>query len=65
MPVAPGNMFRDELELFADSVARGAPCELSTVNGIQALAAVLCRAQVGAGEQPCVPLSEIIEAARR
>ena len=33
-------MYRDELELFADSVRGGAECELSAANGCQALAAV-------------------------
>jgi predicted dehydrogenase len=36
----PGNMFRDELECFADAVLNGAPCELSADNACQALAAV-------------------------
>jgi hypothetical protein len=38
--VPPGNMFREEIELFADSVVAGRGCELSAENGLHALAAV-------------------------
>jgi len=40
IPVPPGNMFRDELELFADAVRGDGSCELSAANGCQALTAV-------------------------
>ena len=64
MPVPPGNMYRDELELFADSVIAGTECELSAANGCQAVAAVyaaLKSADEGGRE---VELREIIKAAQ-
>jgi predicted dehydrogenase len=63
IPVPVGNMFRDELEMFADFVRNGGVCELSAANGCQALAAVyaaLVSAQEGGR---IVPLEEIIGAA--
>jgi hypothetical protein len=58
-----GDMFRDELEMFAAFVRNGGTCELSAVNGCQALAAVyaaLVSAQEGSR---IVTLEEIIAAA--
>ena len=51
--VPPGDMFRHELECFADAVVDGAPCELTAENGLRALAAVyaaLASARLGSRE---------------
>jgi predicted dehydrogenase len=64
MTVPPGNMFRDELELFADAVSDARPCELTADNGLRALAAVnaaMASAARGGGE---VLLDDVIAAAR-
>jgi predicted dehydrogenase len=64
LPVHAGNMFREELELFADAVRRDEPCELSGENGCHALAAVdaaIASAARGGAE---VELEEVMAAAR-
>jgi predicted dehydrogenase len=64
LPVPPGNMLRDELDLFADCIVRNQPCELSGDNACQALAAVdaaLVSAQRGGA---AVRLDEMMGAAR-
>jgi predicted dehydrogenase len=62
--VPTGNMYRDELEMFADSVRSGTSCELSAANGCQALAAVYA-ALISAKRHGCaVELNEIIAAAQ-
>lgn len=64
LPVPAGNMFRDELELFAECVLRDTACELSGENACHALAAVdaaIASAQ-RAGE--AVHLEEMMLAAR-
>jgi predicted dehydrogenase len=63
LPVPPGNMYRDELELFADSVASGRECELSAANGCQAVAAVYAALKSAGDGSRVVRLSEIIEMA--
>lgn len=64
-PVAAGNMFRDELDMFADSVATGQVCELSAFNGSQALAAVYA-ALISAKEgSRTVALSDVIRMAEQ
>jgi predicted dehydrogenase len=62
--VPPGNMYRDELELFADSVRNGAECELSAANGCQALAAVYAALTSAKQHNRAVELNEIIAAAQ-
>jgi predicted dehydrogenase len=64
MPVSPGNMFRDELELFADAVSNGVAPELSAENGMRALAAVEAAIASDACGGAEVFLDEVIEAAR-
>ena len=64
LPVPAGNMYRDELELFADSVAANKPCELSAPNGCQAVAAVYAALKSAKDNSRKVELSEIIDAAR-
>ena len=64
LPVPPGNMYRDELELFADSVASGRDCELSAANGCQAVAAVYAALKSAGEGSRAVPLSEVIEMAQ-
>jgi predicted dehydrogenase len=61
--VPVGNMFRDELELFADVVAHSGTCELSAANGCQALAAVYAALASAADGGRIVTLAEIIEQA--
>jgi predicted dehydrogenase len=62
--VPPGNMYRDELEMFADSVRDGASCELSAANGCQALAAVYAALASAKRHGRAVELNEIIAAAQ-
>ena len=57
-------MYRDELEMFADSVRDGASCELSAANGCQALAAVYAALASAKQNSRAVELSEIIAAAQ-
>ena len=64
LPVPAGNMYRDELELFADSVAGGRPCELSAANGCQAVAAIYAALRSAAEAGRVVPLAEIIDEAQ-
>lgn len=64
LPVPPGNMFRDELEMFAASVVSGGPCELSAPNGCQAVAAVYAAIKSANEDSRTVALSEIIGAAQ-
>jgi UDP-N-acetyl-2-amino-2-deoxyglucuronate dehydrogenase len=64
LPVPAGNMYRDELELFADSVASGSECELSAANGCQAVAAVYAALKSAEKDSRAVPLSEIIDVAQ-
>ncbi len=64
LAVPAGNMYREELEMFANSIADGKPCELSAANGCQAVAAVHA-ALASAKRAGCaVALAEIIEEAR-
>jgi predicted dehydrogenase len=64
MPVPAGNMYREELELFAESIARNEPCELSAENGIHALAAVHAALKSAREKSRAVSLSEVIDAAQ-
>jgi len=62
--VPPGNMYRDELEMFADSVSDDAACELSAANGCQAVAAVYAALTSAKQHSRAVELNEIIAAAQ-
>lgn len=64
LSVSAGNMYRDELELFADSVRNNIECELSATNGCQAMAAVYAALKSAAEEGRFVPLSEIAAASQ-
>ena len=52
LTVPAGNMYRDELELFADSVDRGARLRIVGGQWLPGGGGGLCRAQIGAGRQP-------------
>ena len=64
LAVPPGNMYRDELDMFADSVMHNAACELSAANGCQAVAAVYAAITSAKEGGRSVALSEIVDAAR-
>jgi UDP-N-acetyl-2-amino-2-deoxyglucuronate dehydrogenase len=64
LPVPAGNMYRDELELFAGGVASGEECELSAANGCQVVAAVYAALKSAGEDSRAVPLAEIIESAQ-
>jgi predicted dehydrogenase len=64
LAVPPGNMYRDELDLFADSVTQNAACELSAANGCQAVAAVYAAIASAKDGGRAVSLNDIINAAR-
>jgi predicted dehydrogenase len=63
--VAPGDMFRDELELFADAVRERARCVLDADNGVRALAAVEAAIASAARGGAEVPLDDVIAQARQ
>lgn len=63
LSVPAGNMYRDELEMFADSVF-GGTCELSAENGCQAVAAVYAALKSAKESGRAVALNEIIDDAR-
>ncbi len=65
LAVPAGNMYRDELEMFADSVSRGAECELSAANGCQAVAAVYAALTSAKQNSRAVALDEIIAEAKQ
>jgi predicted dehydrogenase len=65
LAVPPGNMYRDELDMFADSVTQNAACELSAANGCQAVAAVYAAITSAKEGGRSVALTEILDAARR
>jgi predicted dehydrogenase len=64
LPVAAGNMYRDELEMFADSVILGMPCELSAANGCQAVAAVYAALKSAKNGNGVVALADVIGSAQ-
>ena len=61
--VPAGNMYRDELDMFADSIASGKECELSASNGCQAVAAVYAALKSAKEGSHAVTLKEIVDAA--
>ena len=60
----PGDMFRDELEMFAEACATGKPCELSAHNGNVAVAVVYAALRSIERNGACVKLAEVMEEAR-
>lgn len=60
----PGDMFRDELEMFAQSCLTGKPCELTAHNGNVAVAVVYAALRSIERKGQYVPLSEVLEEAR-
>ncbi|MCJ7592407.1 MAG: Gfo/Idh/MocA family oxidoreductase, partial [Woeseiaceae bacterium] len=62
--IPPGDMFLDELEMFAGVCATGAPGELSAYNGNVAVAVVYAALRSLDNNGVCVKLSDIFDAAR-
>jgi len=60
----PGDMFQDELEMFADVCATGKPGELSAYNGNVALAVVYAALRSIDNNGACIKLDDIFAAAR-
>lgn len=58
------DMFRQELEMFAESCASGKPCELTAHNGNVAVAVVYAALKSIERKGQYVPLSEVMEEAR-
>src|SRR5688500_3601175 len=59
-----GDMFRDELEMFAESCASGKACELTAHNGNVAIAVVYAALKSIERKGQCVKLSEVMEESR-
>jgi predicted dehydrogenase len=64
LEIPPGDMFRDELEMFAQVCASGEPCELSANSGNVALAVVYAALRSIDNNGVYVKLSDIFEEAR-
>jgi predicted dehydrogenase len=62
--IPQSDMFRDELEMFADACATGKPCELTAANGNVAVAVVYAALRSIERNGQCVPLSEVIAEAQ-
>jgi predicted dehydrogenase len=60
----PGDMFRDELEMFAETCGTGKPCELTAQNGNVALGVVYAALKSIERKGQYVPLTEVLEDAR-
>ena len=65
LAVPAGNMFREELALFARSVLDGTACELSADNGCHALAVVVAAGESAAAAGRAVELSDVFARARQ
>jgi len=59
-----GDMFQDELEMFAELCATGSPCELSAHSGNVALAVVYAALRSVEKNGVCVPLRDMLEESR-
>ena len=59
-----GNMFQDELEMFADVCTSSAPCELSARSGTVALGVVYAALRSIEKNGTCVRLEDILQEAR-
>lgn len=64
LEIPPGDMFRDELEMFAAVCASGESCELGAKTGNVALAVVYAALRSIENNGVCVKLSEIFDEAR-
>jgi predicted dehydrogenase len=62
--IAPGDMFRDELEMFAETCLTGRSCELTARNGNVAVAVVYAALQSIERRGQYVPLSEVLDEAQ-
>ena len=58
--IAPGDMFRDELEMFAETCLTGRSCELNARNGNVAVAVVYAALKSIERRGQYVPLSEVL-----
>jgi len=63
LPLAQSDMFVDELESFAESIATGRPSELSAYNGVVAVAVVNAALRSIEDNGRLVQLSDVIGAA--
>jgi len=64
LELPPGDMFRDELEMFAETCASGRPAELSAYNGNVAVAVVYAALRSIDHNGACVKLQDIFDEAR-
>jgi predicted dehydrogenase len=64
LKLPPGDMFRDELEMFAETCATGRPAELSAHNGNVAVAVVYAALRSIDCKGQYVALAEVLEDAR-
>ena len=64
LQIPPGDMFRDELEMFADVCATGGPCELTASTGNVAVAVVYAALRSIDNNGAYVKLSDIFDEAR-
>ena len=62
--IPEGDMFRDELELFAETCVTGRPCELSAKNGNVAVAVVYAALKSIERKGQAVPLAEVLAEAQ-
>lgn len=64
IPLSAGDMFLDELEMFAETCVTGKPCELTAHNGNVAVAVVYAALRSIERKGQYVPLAEVLEDAR-
>lgn len=64
LQIPPGDMFRDELEMFAEVCVTAQPCELSARSGNVALAVVYAALRSIDNNGACVRLNDIFDEAR-
>jgi predicted dehydrogenase len=64
LSIPPGDMFLDELDMFAEVCASGEPGELSAYNGNVAVAVVYAALRSIDNNGVCVKLSEVLDEAR-
>jgi predicted dehydrogenase len=64
LELPPGDMFQDELEMFAEVCASGQPAELSANNGNVAVAVVYAALRSIENNGACVKLKDIFDEAR-
>ena len=60
-----GDMFRDELEMFAETCITGKPCELTAHNGNVAVAVVYAALQSIERKGQCVHIADVMDATRK